>query len=53
MCGALFSNLPEPQRLRQQTPAPDGLYDLKVVWANTGTHQGPDLAEVIVFRVVA
>ena len=28
-------------RLRGQTPDPDGLYEVKVVWASTGRHRGP------------
>ncbi|HEX5540202.1 MAG TPA: hypothetical protein VFX60_01350 [Micromonospora sp.] len=28
-------------RLGTQTPGPDGLYQLKVVWASTGAYQGP------------
>lgn len=33
-------------RLRQQTPGPDALYELKVVWASTGAYQGPVVVRV-------
>lgn len=33
-------------RLGQQTPGPDGRYEVKVVWASTGAHQGPVVVRV-------